>query len=118
MNLHSLHQWALKLQPLRTPSMLVAATSWAILALLLFDTTDAHAMAIRLLLILSMWALLLFAFTSLFSTPPPAVLPALRWQDRWIAKLQFWLFCAMALSYGLVVAMVIGLSVKLGFMND
>jgi hypothetical protein len=98
--------------------MLVAAISWAILALLLVDTADAHDVAIRLLLILSMWALLLFAFTSLFSTPPPAVLPALRWQDRWIAKLQFWLFCAMALSYGLVVAMVIGLSVKLGFLGE
>lgn len=98
--------------------MLVAAISWAILALLLVDTADAHDVAIRLLLILSMWALLLFAFTSLFSTPPPAVLPALHWQDRWIAKLQFWLFCAMALSYGLVVAMVIGLSVKLGFLGE
>jgi hypothetical protein len=98
--------------------MVVAATSWGILALLLVDPADAHDVAIRLLLILSMWALLLFAFTSLFSTPPPAVLPALRWQDRWIAKLQFWLFCAMALSYGLVVAMVIGLSVKLGFLGE
>lgn len=118
MKLHSLHKWALKLHPLRTPGMLVAIASWIALALLLLDTADAHAMAIRLLLILSMWALLLFAFTSLFSTPPPAVLPALRWQDRWLAKLQFWLFCAMALSYGVVVVMVVGLSVKLGFMND
>jgi hypothetical protein len=116
MNLHSFHRWALKLQPLRIPSMGVAAASWVVLAVLLLDATDEHALAVRLLLILSLWALLLIAFISLFNTSPPAVLPALRWQDRWFAKLQYWLFCAMALSYGVVVVMVLGLSVKLGFM--
>lgn len=97
--------------------MLAAAASWTVLAVLLLDATDEHTLGVRLSLIISLWALLLFAFISLFNTPPPVSLPALRWQDRWLAKLQYWLFCAMALSYGVVVVMVLGLSVKLGFMK-
>ena len=117
MNLLALHQWALRLLPLRLASMTLAGLSWLVLAFLLLDETDSHALSIRLLLILSLWALLLFAFISLFKTAPPVVLPALSWHQRLLSRLQHLLYWAMAFSYLVLVAAVIGLSVKLGMLH-
>ena len=118
MNLLHLHKLALRLLPLRVPSMAAAALSWLALAALLLDATDSHALSVRLLLIFSLWALVLFAFISLFKTPLPVVLPALRWQDRLLLRLQNWLYYLMAISFGLLVLAVAGLSVKLGFLQE
>ncbi len=117
MNLSLLHKWALRLLPLHVPSMVAAGLSWLALAALLIDASDTHSLSVRLLLILSMWALVLFAFISLFKTPLPVVLPALRWQDRLLLRLQSGLYYLMALSFALLVLAVAGLSVKLGFLQ-
>ena len=118
MNLLLLHKWALRLLPLRVPSMAAAALSWLALAVLLIDASDTHALSVRLLLIFSLWALVLFAFVSLFKTPLPVVLPALRWQDRLLLRLQNWLYYLMAISFALLGLAVAGLSVKLGFLQE
>ena len=117
MTLLQLNKLALRLLPLRLPSMAAAALSWLALAALLLDSTDTHALSVRMLLIFSLWALVLFAFISLFKTPLPVVLPALRWQDRLLTRLQSWLYYLMALSFAVLVAAVAALSVKLGFLQ-
>jgi hypothetical protein len=117
MKLLLLHRWALRLLPLRKICLLVAVAGWAVLAVLLLDADDPHAFTIRLLLLLTLWALLLFSFISLFKTAAPVVLPALNWQERLLARLQFWLFYGMACTFVVLVLVALSLSLKLLLLN-
>lgn len=108
-----LHRLALRLQGLERHAQFVVAIAGVSAAWLLIDTPQAHNLPLRVLLIVAMWALLLVSFVRLFLAPPPVVLPALGWFDRWLAKLQRALFSLMRWAFLLVVVVVASLSFKL-----
>ncbi|MES2604481.1 MAG: hypothetical protein V4603_06050 [Pseudomonadota bacterium] len=113
MKLVFLHSLAVRLLPLRTPCLLIAGIGWGVVAWLLLDTDDPHSRAIRLLLVLTMWAMLLFSFVNLFKSPAPVVLPSLQWRERLVARLLYWLYCGMTFFFVGVVLVAVSLSVKL-----
>lgn len=108
-----LHRLALRLQGLERHAQFVVAIAGALAAWLLIDAPQAHNLPLRVLLIVAMWALLLVSFVRLFLVPPPVVLPALGWVDRWRAKLQRALFTLMRWAFLVIVVLVASLSIKL-----
>ena len=108
-----LYSWAVRLLPFYNATLVVAALGALASAGLLLGLDNLHALAIRLSLLLTMWALTLFAFINLFRNPAPLLLPALHWRDRLLARLQLGLYYFMALAFCGLMSAVITLSVKL-----
>ena len=113
MMLQLLHRLALRLLPLYSASLLAAAVGSLVSAGLLLGLDNLQALAIRFALLLTMWALTLFAFINLFKNPAPVLLPALSWSERMLIRLQLGLYYFMALGFCVLVAVVFSLSVKM-----
>lgn len=111
--LASLHGWALRLSPFYNICLVAAAVGSLVSAGLLLGLDDLHALAIRCSLLLTMWALTLFAFVNLFRNPAPLLLPALAWRERLLTRLQLGLYYLMALAFAVLAVTVFSLSVKL-----
>lgn len=113
MKLVFLNRWALRLQPLHRVCLLLAVVGWGAVAWLLLVSQDPHSLAIRLLLILTLWTMLLVSFINLFKSPAPVVLPSLGWRDRFVARLVHQLYYFMAAAFAGVTLVAFALTAKL-----
>ena len=113
MKLVFLNRWALRLQPLHRVCLLLAMVGWGVLAWLLLVSNDLHSLAIRLLLVLILWIMLLVSFINLFKAPAPVVLPSLGWRHRLVARLLYGLYCGMAAVFAGITLIAMALTAKL-----
>jgi hypothetical protein len=113
MKLVSLNRWALRLQPLHRICLPLAIAGWVILAWQLLVSSDPKSLVIRLLIILTLWAMVLVSFINLFKSPAPAVLPSLDWRHRLGARFLYGLYYLMTLVFAGIVLVAVALTVKL-----
>jgi hypothetical protein len=113
MLLLTLNRLALRLLPLRTPSAIVTALGWAALVWVLVNGERAYSFFLRATLTATLWALLLFAFISLFRTLPVPPLPALKWHERLLARIRVALFQLVTFAFIALVLLVCAISLKL-----
>lgn len=82
MLLYRLHTLALRLWHLRSWCLAGALLGVLLAGYALLQNGDEPTLLLRLALVLTLWALLLFSFLSLFRFPPPLLLPHDRLWER------------------------------------
>ena len=117
MLLHKLHRIALWLLPFRMVFLLLALL--ALLGGLYAAITDnaVYSVQLRLFLIFSLWALMLFAFIQLFRRIPPPVLPGLGFFERLRDRLRLLLYQGLALFVAALTLFLVAMSLKLLFVQ-
>ena len=113
MMLFRLHQFALRLLPLRPLCLLLACTGFAVSVFALLTTASQHSQLLRMALVLTLWSLLLFAFIQLFKNIPAPVLPKDRWFVRFRTHIKLALYQLLALGVAGLGVMLISMSLKL-----
>jgi hypothetical protein len=111
--LHALHRLALQLGMLRPWCLLLATAGLASGLYAAMQATETWSWQLRLSLILSFWALMLFAFLSLFRSLPPPVLPQLGFLERLRDRLRLLLYEGLALLVLALTLLLAQMSLKL-----
>lgn len=111
--LHALHRLALRLLLLRPYCLMLAGLGLASGLYAAAQAEDPWSWQLRLSLILAFWALMLFAFLSLFRELPPPVLPQLHWFERLRDRLRLLLYQGLALLIMALTLLLLQMSLKL-----
>lgn len=111
--LQLLHRLALRLLVLRPVCLTLAAVGLLSGFYAAAVNDDPWSWQLRVSLILSFWALMLFAFLSLFRQLPPPVLPQLGFFERLRDRLRLLLYQGLALLILALTLLLLQMSLKL-----
>jgi hypothetical protein len=113
MYLFRLHKLARQLLPLRMWSLLLALAGVSLIVFALLGTEDQNSSLLRIAIVMTLWALLVFAFIQLFQTIPAPVLPKDRFIERLRSHVKLALYQVLALAVVIIGVMLISISLKL-----
>ncbi len=111
--LHALHRAALRLLVLRPYCLLLAAGGLLSGLYAAVQAQELWSWQLRLSLILAFWALMLFAFLTLFRELPPPVLPQLGFMERLRDRLHLLLYQGLAVLVAALTLLLLQMSLKL-----
>jgi hypothetical protein len=118
MLLYRLHLIARRLLPLSSACLLLALAGVLMAIYALVTTRTMPALFLSMAIVLTLWALMLYAFIQLFQQIPAPVLPRDSYFERLRSRLLLWLYHLLALAVGVLGLTLLSMTMKLLFLPE